>query len=64
MSRLYVVTPSFTHFRITFSNQTLRNGSPDVDVADVKLTSDIFVETWFPNQCIFGSAVTCAAVGL
>jgi hypothetical protein len=35
-----VVTPSFTHLSITFSNQRFSNCSPTVDVGSVNLTSD------------------------
>jgi hypothetical protein len=41
-SCLTVVTPSFTHLRITFSNQRFSNCSPTVDAGFVKLTSDSF----------------------
>jgi hypothetical protein len=37
-----VLTPSFTHLSITFSNQRFSNCSPTVDVGFVKLTSDSF----------------------
>jgi hypothetical protein len=37
-----VVTPSFTHLSITFSNQRFSNCSPTVDVRFVKLTSASF----------------------
>jgi hypothetical protein len=39
---LIVVTPSFTHLSITFSNERFSNCSPTVDVWFVKLTSDSF----------------------
>jgi hypothetical protein len=37
-----VVTPSFTHLNITFSNQRFSNCSHTVDAGFVKLTSDSF----------------------
>jgi hypothetical protein len=40
-----VVTPSFRHLRIPFSNQRFYNCSPTADVGFVKLTSNVFVET-------------------
>jgi hypothetical protein len=39
-----VVTPSFTHLSIAFSNQRLSHCSPTVDVGFVKLTSYNFSE--------------------
>jgi hypothetical protein len=41
-----VVTPSFTHLSITFSNQRFINCSRTVDVGFVKLTSDSFIYIW------------------
>jgi hypothetical protein len=37
-----VITPSFTHMSITFSNKRVRNGRPTVDAGFVKTTSESF----------------------
>jgi hypothetical protein len=65
MSRLMVVTPSFTHLNITFSNQRFSNCSPTVDVGvcEAHIGRTIFVETG-SSRWIFSSVVTCAAVVL
>jgi hypothetical protein len=41
-----VVTQTFTHLSITFSNQRFSSCSPAVDVGSVNLTSDSFVEAY------------------
>jgi hypothetical protein len=41
-SDFMVVTPSFTHLIITFSDQRFSNCSPTVDVGFVKLMSESF----------------------
>jgi hypothetical protein len=58
-----VVTPSFTHQSITFSNQRFSNLSPTVDVGFVKLT----LVSFYGNRLLeisiqFCCLVTCVAV--
>jgi hypothetical protein len=58
-----VVTPSFTHLGITFSNQRFSSCSPTVDLGFVKLTSDSFCgNRVFKLNIQFCCPVTCAAV--
>jgi hypothetical protein len=58
-----VVTPSFTHLSITFSNQRFRSYSRTVGVGFVELTSDSFCGNRGLKMNIqFCSPVTCAAV--
>jgi hypothetical protein len=60
-----VVIPSFTHLRITFSNQRFSNCSPTVDVGFVELISDSFCgKRVFKMNIQFCCPVTCAAVVL
>jgi hypothetical protein len=58
-----VVTPSFTHLSITFSNQRFSNRSPNVYVDFWSPRRTVFVETE-SSTWIFLSAVTSAAVVL
>jgi hypothetical protein len=58
-----VVTPSFTHLSITFSNERFSNCSPTVDAGFVNLTSDIYCRNRvFTLNIQFRSPVNCAAV--
>jgi hypothetical protein len=58
-----VVTPSFTHLSITFSNPRFSNCSLNVEVGFVKLTSDSFCgNKVFKMTIQFRCPVTCAAV--
>jgi hypothetical protein len=60
-----VVTPSFTHLSITFSNQRFSNCSPTttLDVGFVKFTLDSFCgNRIFEMNIQFCSNVTCAGV--
>jgi hypothetical protein len=57
-----VVTPSFTHLNITFSNERFRNCSTTVDVGFVKFMSDSFCgNRVFKMNIQFSCPVTCAA---
>jgi hypothetical protein len=60
-----VVTPSFTHLRVTFINQRFGNCSLTVVVGFVKLMSDGFCGNRdFKMNIQFCCPVTCAAVVL
>jgi hypothetical protein len=60
-----VVTPSFMHLSINFSNQPFSNCNLTVDAGFVKLTSDSFCgNRVFRMHIQFCCPVTCAAVVL
>jgi hypothetical protein len=63
VSSCLILTPSFTHLSITFSNQRFSNCNPTVDVRFFKLMSDSFCgNRVFKMNIQFCCPVTCAAV--
>jgi hypothetical protein len=58
-----VMTPSFMHLSVTFSNQRFSNCSPTMDVGFVELTLDSFCgNRFFKMNIQFCCPVTCVAV--
>jgi hypothetical protein len=59
-----VVTPSFTHMSITFSNEKFSNCSPTAGAGLVKFTSDSFFKQGLQDEYLVLLQFTCAAVVL